>query len=132
MTAKIHMMSANDRTAVDFLLSPGNDHDAPWGRELMETVGKQKIITPFITDKAYEDDKTRYTAQILRFDPVVPPKKNRNNPWDYDKELYKARNEIERLFRLLQGFRRVFCRFDKLDIIYAGFIMIALIFIAFR
>jgi transposase len=29
-------------------------------------------------------------------------------------EMYKRRNEIERLFRRLKGFRRIFSRFDKL------------------
>ena len=31
------------------------------------------------------------------------------------RELYKRRNEIERLFRRLKGFRRIFSRFEKLD-----------------
>jgi len=126
------MMSANERTAVDFILSAGQLHDAPQGRVLMDTVGKQKTIIPLLMDRAYEDDYTRYIAQTLNFTPVVPPKKNRKNPWDYDKELYKKRNEIERLFRLLQGFRRVFCRFEKLDIMYSGFIMLALVFTTIR
>ena len=73
---------------------------------------------------------TRYIAQMLKFEPVVPPKSNRNDPWDYDKELYKKRNEIERLFRRLQGFRRIFCRYDKLDIMYIGFIQFALVFLS--
>jgi len=83
-------------------------------------------------DCPYEDDHTRHAAQMLRLDPVVPPKSNRLNPWEYDKELYKRLNEVERLFRLIQGFRRVFCRFDKLDSVYIGFIQLALIFIAIR
>jgi transposase len=125
-------MSANEKTVVDFILSAGEIHDAPQGRILMDTVGKQDVVTPLVMDRAYEDDHTRYIAQTLKFEPVVPPKKNRKNPWDYDKELYKRRNEIERLFRLLQGFRRIFCRFEKLDIMYAGFIQLALIFITLR
>ena len=125
-------MAANARTAVEFILSPGQLHDAPQGRILMDTVGKQKTVTPLLMVRAYEDDYTRYTAQMLKFDPVVPPKSNRKNPWLYDKELYKLRNEIERLFRLIQGFRRVFCRFDKLDIMYIGFIHLALLYVSFK
>jgi len=125
-------MSANERTVVEFLLSAGQEHDAPHGRVLMETVGKQDSVTPLLMDRAYEDDLTRLTAQMLKFDPIVPPKSNRKNPWEYDKELYRKRNEIERLFRLVQGFRRVFCRFDKLDIMYSGFFQLALIFIAIK
>lgn len=49
-------------------------------------------------DRAYEDDKTRSLAMENGFIPVVPPKKNRKDPWDYDKELYKRRNEVKRYF----------------------------------
>ena len=83
-------------------------------------------------DKAYEDDLTRYIAQMLKFDPIVPPKSNRKDPWEFDKELYKFRNEVERLFRLIQGFRRVFCRFDKLDVMYAAFVQLALVYISIK
>ena len=98
----------------------------------METVGKQETTTPLLMDKAYGDNHTLYVAQMLKFDPVVPPKSNALHPREYDKELYKRRNEIERLFRLIQGFRRVFCRFDKLDIIYIAFIQLALVYVAIK
>jgi len=126
------MMAANERSAIDFILSSGRRHGAPQGRILMETVGKQKRLTHLIIDKAYGDNNTLYTAQMLKFAPVVPPKSNCVAPWEYDKELYKRRGEIERLFRLIQGFRRVFCRFDKLDIIYISFVQLALIFISIK
>jgi len=63
----------------------------------------------------------------LGYIPVVPPKTNRLEPWEYDRAMYKKRNEIERLFRRLKGFRRIFSRFDKLDIIFLSFIYFALI-----
>ena len=53
---------------------------------------------------------------------MVPPKQNRLVPWDYDRALYKRRNEIERLFRRLKGFRRLFSRFEKLDVMFVAFI----------
>ena len=46
--------------------------------------------------------------------------------------MYKRRNEIEHLFRRLKGFRRIFSRFEKLDVIFLGFILFALIFEALR
>ncbi len=58
---------------------------------------------------------------------MVPPKANRITPWEYDRELYKKRNEVERLFRRIQRFRRVFTRFDKLDVVFIFFIHFALI-----
>ena len=44
----------------------------------------------------------------------------------------RRRNEIERLFRRLKGFRRIFSRFDKLDVMFAAFIHFALIEEALR
>ena len=98
----------------------------------MEIMGKQKQVIPLVMDRAFEDDYTRYIAQTLNFKPIVPPKKNRKNPWKYDKELYKTRNEIERDFRLIQGFRRIATRYDKLDTMYVGFVQLAHVFMAFR
>ncbi len=78
-------------------------------------------------DKAYEGDETRQLIVDLGMEPVVPPKSNRLRPWQYDKEMYKKRNEVERLFRQLKGFRRIFTRFDKLDVVFMFFIHFALI-----
>jgi transposase len=64
--------------------------------------------------------------------PAVPPKSNCLDPWQYDRELYKMRNEIERLFRRLKGFRRIFSRFEKLDVIFLAFINFVLIVEALR
>jgi transposase len=79
-------------------------------------------------DRAYEDDKTRSLAEENGFIPVVPPKKNRKEPWEYDKELYKRRNEVERFFLRLKRFRKVFTRYDKLDSIYISIVQLAMIF----
>lgn len=57
----------------------------------------------------------------------MTPKRNQLSVWEYDLELYKKRNEVERLFRRLKGFRRVFSRFDKQDVVFVFFIHFALI-----
>lgn len=61
------------------------------------------------------------------FIPAVPPKRNRKDPWEYDKERYKQRNEIERYFLHIKRFRRVFTRYDKLYVIFSGFIFFAMV-----
>ena len=37
-------------------------------------------------DRAYEGDSTRLPAESFGLTPVVPPKRNRTAPWDYDRE----------------------------------------------
>jgi transposase len=83
-------------------------------------------------DRAYEGDETRQLALELGFKPVVPPHPNRVTPWEYDRAMYRKRNEVERLFRRLKGFRRIFSRFDKLDVMFMAFVHFALIFEALR
>ncbi len=85
-----------------------------------------------VMDKAYEGDETRQLVEDLGLEPVVPPKANRVSPWDYDRVLYKRRNEVERLFRRLKRFRRVSTRFDKLDVVFTFFIYFALIIDALK
>ena len=77
-------------------------------------------------DRAYEGDATRQLALDLGYQVVVPPLCTRRVPWIYDRVLYRRRNEVERLFRRLKGFRRIFSRFDKLDYMFLAFVTIAL------
>jgi transposase len=85
-----------------------------------------------LMDRAYEGNQTRQLVLDLVMIPVVPPKSNRLYPWDYDRALYKKGNEIERLFRRLKGFRRIFSRFEKLDVIFLAFLSFALMVEALR
>ncbi len=83
-------------------------------------------------DGAYADQQTRQLALDFGWIPVVPPPRGRLQPWAYDRMLYRRRNEIERLFRRLKGFRRIFSRFDKLDVMFLSFLHFALIVEALR
>ncbi|WKD48656.1 IS5 family transposase [Microbulbifer spongiae] len=127
-TTKIHMIAAGHNRAVVFSLSPGQAGDAPEGRKLLKSLENcgwdgAKVIM----DKAYEGNEARQLVFDLGMEPVVPPKSNRMSTWKYDVEAYKKRNEVERLFRRLKGFRRIFSRFDKLDVVFTFFIHFALI-----
>ena len=102
------------------------------GSKLLRRLGRQRASPALMMDRAYEGDETRQLALDLGFAPVVPPLKTRREPWEYDRQLYKRRNEIERLFRRLKGFRRIFSRFEKLDALFLGFVHFALIYDAVR
>jgi transposase len=83
-------------------------------------------------DSAYEGDETRGLACLLGFEPIVPPNPLRLRPWKLNKRLYRERNHVERLFRRLKGFRRIFTRYDKLDALFRAFVTVALIWLALR
>ena len=115
-----------------FSLSPGQAHDAPTGRALLRTLSGLPRRCRLIMDRAYEGNETRQLALELGFIPVVPPLATRVTPWSYSKAWYRRRNEIERLFRRLKGFRRIFSRFDKLDVMFSAFLCFALVVEALR
>jgi transposase len=121
------MVAADARTAITFALSPGQASDTIEGRKLLGGIGPLPAPLPLIMDRAYEDNATLQLALDFGFIPVVPPRPQRLEPWLYDKAMYRRRNEIERLFRRLKGFRRIFSRFDKLDLVFLAFLHFALI-----
>lgn len=119
------MIAVDDRRALAFSLSPGQAHDAPEGRKLLEAA--RPAARSVAMDKAYEDDETRAVAESLGLEPVVPPKSSRKRKWDFDKAKYRKRNEVERLIGRLKRYRKLFTRYDKLDVVFSFFIYLAII-----
>ena len=105
--------------ALQELHAPGGDADC---------FGLDSASAPPAMDRACEGDETGQFVRDLGMTPVVPPKANRKVKWEYDRDTYKPRNEIARLFRRFKGYRRLFTRFDKLDSTYRGFLNLAAFF----
>ena len=89
--------------------------------------GGEQLQLFLVADRAYEGNETRQPAVALGYTPPIPPKSSRRDPWDFNRDIYKRRNEIERLFRRLKSYRPVFTRYNKLDVIFLAFITLALI-----
>ena len=49
---------------------------------------------PLLMDRAYEGNETKQLVLQLGMVPIVPPKSNRVDPWRYDRNVHKKRNEI--------------------------------------
>ena len=64
-------------------------------------------------------------AEIMGALVVIPPKSNRKVQREYDRDLYKERNLIERMFGKLKQFRRIATRYDKTKTAFMAFIHIA-------
>ena len=121
------MGDVDDRLPVAFSLSSGEAADCIEGRKLLLGIGPITTRIYLNMDKAYEDDKTREIARVLGYTVVVPPKSNRVEPWEYDREEYKNRNFVERFFRRYKAYRRICTRYDKLDVMFLNYFMFALI-----
>jgi len=124
-TTTLDLVAADAASAVNFTLTPGQAGDGPAGRSLLQSAPPE--ADHVVMDRAYEGDDTRQLVLELDMEPVVPPKQHRRRPWRYSQLLYCTRNEVERLFRRLKGYRRIFARFDKLDVVFPFFVHPALI-----
>ena len=113
-------------------LSPGQAGDAPEGRGVLDRFGPVPGAPALVMDRAYQDNATRRLAVALGYRPVVPPAVTRKEPWDYDRILYRRRNEVERFFCRLKRFRRIATRYDKLDRVFLAFIHLAVIYDALQ
>ena len=63
---------------------------------------------------------------------VVPPKRNRTAPWDYDRQAHKGRNMVERVFNRMKHHRKAATRYDRLDEIFLANLQLILITIQLK
>ena len=82
-----------------------------------------------LADKGYDADYVIAAVESMGAIAVIPPKSNRKTPREYDKEIYKERNLIERLFNKLKHFRRIATRYDKTALSFMSFLNIAAIYL---
>ena len=67
-----------------------------------------------LADRAYDAASLRNWLAERGAEPVIPPNPTRKNPHAYNRDAYRARNLIERMFCRLKDFRRIATRYDKL------------------
>ncbi|RSX54582.1 transposase [Bifidobacterium samirii] len=120
------MVSDSESTLVEIHLSPGNEHDASHGRRSMAALGAF-MGAGLLMGRAYEGDPTRLLAESFGLRPVVPPRRNRTAPWDYDREAYRERSIVERLFCRMKQYRKAATRYDRLDETFLSNLMLVLI-----
>lgn len=78
-----------------------------------------------LADRAYDADNLMDVVLDQGGEPCIPPRRHRKHQHGYDRDLYKERNAIERMFNKLKQFRRVATRYDKLARNYLGFVKLA-------
>lgn len=103
-------------------LTPGSTSDIK-GADLLvgETVGMKRLIA----DRGYDANHLRATLRDQGTIPVIPGRRNRKRPIQYDQRRYKDRWRVEAMFCRLKDFRRVATRYDKLARNYLSAVALA-------
>jgi transposase len=127
-STKIHILVDALGNPVEFILTGGQEADVTQAEPLMK--GHQADAA--IADKAYDSDAVVAAAKRQGAEAVIPSKKNRKVPRDYDKHLYKERKKVEWFISLLKQYRRVATRYEKTARNFLGFVHVASIMILLR
>ena len=110
LSTKIHATVDALGNPVNFYITQGQVSDLA-GAEVLISELKAPML---LADKAYDADaRVIEPLEAAGRVAVIPPKRNRKQPRDYDKHLYKERHLVENFFCKLKQFRAIATRYDK-------------------
>ena len=119
-TTKVHLVVDALGLPDEFEVTVGQRHDSQPAPALIEKVKPNQLLC----DKAYDSNEIRTQLKDLEARAVIPSKKNRKQPAEFDSEKYKARSEVECTFNLLKQCRRFATRYEKTARNYAAVVAI--------
>ena len=104
------------------MLTGGERNDMPGFDLVFAQVPAEHDLEQAVMDKGYDSNHIRDKLWEEGITPVIPPKSNRKDAIEYDKDTYKLREKVERFFNRLKQFRRIATRYDQLGHIFLAFI----------
>ncbi|WP_394373313.1 IS5 family transposase [Marinobacter xestospongiae] len=121
LTTKIHATADALGNPLRLILTAGQASEYGQAQALIEGFQAEYVLA----DKGYDSDGFVTAIREAGSAPVIPPRRGRKQPRECDRELYKERNLVERLFQKLKQFRRVATRYERLGRNYLGMLHIA-------
>ena len=116
---KIHVLLNERMQLLKVILIGGQIHDSEPALALLNGIKlKGKTI---LADKAYSSEQIRFFIAEHGAFACIPDKANFKIKHDFDSELYKQRNIVERFFQRIN----VSTRYDKLALCFLNFVLLA-------
>ena len=109
LNTKLHLAVDAHGMPVRAIITQGTTADCTQAVALIDGFTAEKLLA----DKGYDTDAILDQAESQGMTPVIPPKRNRKEQRNYDKELYKARHLIENAFLHLKRWRGIATRYAK-------------------
>jgi transposase len=107
---KLHAICDEKGRPHVLLLTPGNTHDAKVAILAINAVPPSHYL---VADKGYDSNALRSWLIERGTTPVIPSKSNRKVQIEHDRQIYRQRNVVERMFCRFKDWRRVATRFDR-------------------
>lgn len=137
LSTKIHLAVDGRGRPLSLLLTPGQAGDNPQLLNLLDSISvhdggpgrPRKRPDMLLADKGYAHDPTRRALRQRRIPHAIPERVDQvarraakgsagGRPPDFDKQLYKQRNVVERCFNRLKQWRDLATRYAKRASIY--------------
>ena len=131
-STKIHAATIDENCAVALHLTAGQAHDGRQFEALYESLDADNVLEFAALDRGYDADRIRERLVLDGIEAVIPPIRTRAKKLPYDKELYRARNRVERFFNKLKQFRRLATRYDKLAKTFLAAVCLVAAFLIIR
>lgn len=122
-TTKIHAIVTENFQLIGLLLTGGQIHDSECATELLSKVNLAGKTV--LGDKAFCSARIRDFIQSQGGAVCIPDKVNSLAKHEFDRELYKARNIVERFFLRIKNRRHISTRYDKLAVCFLNFVLLA-------
>jgi transposase len=117
-STKIHVSVDALGNPLRFALSGGERHDITQAQSLVAGLVSDHVIA----DRAYDADEFITFVIQQGGEPVIPPRKRRKEPREYDDWLYRERHLVGCYINKIKHYRHIFSRFDKLATRLLGFL----------
>jgi transposase len=143
---KAHVVVSTESLPLAIFTGAGNEHDS---RKFEQVVSSIRINTgrgrpktrpkEVLADAAYDTESIRCYLRRRGIKSNIPSNKrnqkkpSKGRPTRFENESYKKRGAVERFFGWLKlGFRRISVRHERLDVCFAGLILLASFLIIWR
>ena len=103
---------------------PGQQAD---GSGLESTLPKNINNCLILGDKGYDWDSIRIYLEQQGAIPVIPPRKGRKNPAEYDNVIGKLRHRVENFFCRIKRHKRIALRAEQKPQNFLGFVTLSAI-----
>jgi transposase len=110
LSTKIHAAVDGPGYPLRFFLTGGQASEYGQSERLIAGFPAEHVLA----DKGYDSNTFIELIESQGSLAVMPPRRHRKEQRDYDKEVYKERNLVERCFLKLKSYRRIATRYERL------------------
>ena len=122
---KVHAVCDGLGYPLAFELTPAQASDVTQAEGLLADQSTERVVA----DRGYDSDAPRETIKARGAEPVIPGRKNRTVPVEYDKHCYGSRHVIENFFCRIKDHRRVATRYEKTAQRFAAMVLLSCILV---